>query len=123
MSPSQNYHDRIAELEERVAFLEGELRLGEKTERAANLCRALRCTKGEAHLLLALYDSGRTLHSNTLSDAIPRRWDDGPENNVVQVMVSRLRRNPNLGHDVIETVWGLGYRLTDSGRQRVAPIV
>jgi DNA-binding response OmpR family regulator len=112
---------RCAELEERVAWLEGEL--GLRTAAAARhaLCRAFKITPGEAAMLATLHAAkGKFVSTWLLLDTTaPSRDDRSP--NSVSVRIYWLRAK--LGKGAIETVYGAGYRLSEPGQALVAAVL
>lgn len=105
--------ERIAELEEEVAYLRSELGLTHSAGREANFRKSLGITAQESRFLMALYDArGRMLLKTQLEDAIKRGFD-GKAQKVVDVYACRVRKR--IGFDAIETVWGSGYRITPKG--------
>ena len=123
---------RCEELEERVAWLEGELGLVSENEQFRLLRTAMlapsnsRSRVGRAaavNLVLALYRArGRTLSRPQLLDAIPSPSGNSERlDTIINVWVCFARRC--FGNDAIESVWGKGYRLTDSGMTQVAAIL
>lgn len=71
----------------------------------------------QAKVLFALYaDAGRAVRVDVIHAAvsnIPHRYRSG----IVPVRVSQIRSL--IGKDIIETVWGRGYRLSEKGRALV----
>jgi DNA-binding response OmpR family regulator len=118
---------RCEELEERVAWLESELGL-QTHALTLDLLRSAMNTgstykrKGAAALVAALYGAkGRPLDRLQLSERLPRGGRDGRDERVVDVYICAARKE--LGADIIATVWGGGYRLTDTGMARVSAIL
>lgn len=111
--------ERITDLEERVAYLEGELGLSINATRLGRLMAfGMQCS--QAHIALALYQAnGRVLSADQLDDALPT--GEREPRNFVKVAINRVRGA--IGADCIETVNGLGYRATDVGRERLAAIL
>lgn len=106
---------RITELEEEVAYLRSELGLVRDLAQIGRLVTRLRIGKTQANFLLALYNSrANPLNRYRLYD-ITRMHGlrEEVDIKIVDIQVCKLRRQ--LGHDVIETVRGLGYRLTPLG--------
>lgn len=68
----------------------------------------------QAKVLLALFaDTGRAMRVDVIHAAvsnIPHRYRSG----IVPVRISQIRSL--VGRDIIETVWGRGYRLSGKGR-------
>lgn len=111
--------DRIAELEERVAYLEGELALVVSTERIHLIRSRLGVTKAQAHLVLALHDMrGRPLTVAQLDERIPEAIGRGERAGLtVRALVYQIRQR--LGAGVIETI-GSAYRISGIGAIQVA---
>lgn len=106
--------ERIAELEERVAYLESELGLAITADQLHQLRRVLNVTPSHAHFLLALHRCrGRSLSVDQLDERIPVIVGRGDEvRYTIRVFAFQIRQR--LGSDVLETVRG-GYRLTSRG--------
>lgn len=113
-----NDADRIAELEERVAYLESELGLAVAIEQAHQVQRALSVTPTHAHFLLALYHCrGRSLSYAQLDERIPAVVGRGEApQNTMRAFALQIRRR--LGADSVSTVDG-GYRLGPIGHDLV----
>lgn len=125
---------RCEELEERVAWLEGELsqQLSDDAHQRLRNAMLLGCAAardssgraGAAQLVLALYAArGRVMSRLQLMEAMPPKagGEDERDPQIVQVRVCLARKG--LGHDLIENVWGRGYRLSEVGMERVAAII
>lgn len=108
--------ERIAELEEEVAYLRGELGLMKTADDVAKLRRAFRLTPQEAHLVLALYGAhGRPLSHYQLLERIPSIWrGEHCSDNLTRVYVSKARKKLGIA-DYIATLWGHGFCLTPAG--------
>lgn len=107
--------DRLARLEEEVAFLRREL--GDMV--TANQVHALRAAIGmepqQARLVLRLYHAGgRIVPLQQLASVLGENTDAG----ALKVHFSRLRRR--FGCDWVENAYALGYRLTPAGTAVVA---
>lgn len=124
-------HARIAELEEEVSHLKREL--GQQTNErevariTAHFKRTTSAARPSAARLVAfLYGAnGRPVHWTALLETMPARDRtreplDRLDNNV-RIWVSNARKY--LGKDSIATVQGIGYRLTETGLERVASIL
>lgn len=112
-----------AELEERIAWLEGELGLRVDADQIQALIAAFRLSPGVAHVVRALYASkGRTVTHLQLLEAIPSpaELEDRSQSNV-GTLVCRARKR--LGAGAIESVWGRGYRMTEAGMATVTSIL
>lgn len=107
------------ELVELAAYYEDLLGVNENLERQLTLKKAFSLPGGPAWLLsrLAAAD-GRLLRKEALIDHLPAN-DSAHErqDKLVDVHMCRLRKA--IGADAIETVWGVGWRLTPVGRLRV----
>jgi len=106
--------ERIADLEEQVAFWKREAGSVTGDARIATLKARLRVSPKEAELLMVLYEAHGIVskeRANLLLKGYDRVFRD-PK--TIDVWVCRLRRL--LGADIIETVWSSGYLLTDTGR-------
>lgn len=122
-------------LRDEVAYLKSELGLQQDADVLARLSKAMRARNdglrwtwqkatGSARIVARLYAvNGRPLSRAQLMDAAPAktpvsddRWD-----NIIDVWVCFARKA--LGKDAIDTVHGLGYKLSDVGMVRVAEIV
>ena len=101
--------ERVADLEEEVAYLKSELGLSSDLTKVAAL---MDCglTRGEARAVVALRSTnGRVLSRSQVADAT------GLTDQTVKVVVCRVS-NKMAG---IETARGLGYRLTSEGMRWV----
>jgi hypothetical protein len=66
-------------------------------------------------LLLGLYETKLTYYSKDgLYDLLYGDRFNGPERKIIDVHVSKIRSH--IGYETIETIWGVGYRLTSHGR-------
>lgn len=121
---------RCEELEERVAWLEGELGIQRVADHVLALRQVLdvalreqgaqrRGRNQSAELVMALYRAnGRPLSRYQLLDAIPSPTGRERDAKIVDVWVCIARKG--IGADAIENVWGRGYRLSQAGIARVA---
>lgn len=111
--------ERCEELEERIAWLEGELHLRHETSDLGAIQAAYRLSPGEAAILLSLYKArGRTMRSHVLLESLPARdhaRDRDPKS--VDVRICRIRRR--IGRDAISTIWGHGYSISETGASAV----
>lgn len=107
---------RCEALEAEVAWLKSELSPDVRAEQLDAL-RKLGLSPNAAHLLFALMARpGRAMKRALLSDALLPPLDHVKERDgfaVVDVYICRLRKC--FGFDIIDTVWGVGYRLTEAG--------
>lgn len=123
--------DRCAELAERIAWLESELGVQRDGDGLQNLRvymlaqpvpRAYKVKS--ANFVMALFQAkGRLLTRDQMMIAVPpasggedERWPK-----IVDVWACHARRC--LGREMIENVWGKGYRLSPAGMALVASIV
>lgn len=127
--------ERCADLEERVAWLESELRIQADATDYSRLRTAMRrnCSSGANPwarknailLVITLFRAaGRVRSRPQLMEAIPpldRAREDNRINKCIDVWVCAARKM--IGPGVIETVPGRGYRLTDGGVAKVAAIL
>lgn len=120
---------RCDELEDRVAWLEGELGIRQDETHLARMRQAIRLTLpggrlGVARMLIALYRAGgRTMNHEQLLLAVPPadHADDGRDPKILNVWVCWARKA--LGRDIIDTVWGHGFCMSDAARARVTAII
>jgi DNA-binding MarR family transcriptional regulator len=106
-------------LREQVAFLTATDDMGE----VSGLMSSYGLTLKEARLLLILKrardrELGRDiLHARLYYD----RPDDPPEGKIIDVMICKMRAKLQSSPWKIETVWGVGYRLTEQARPAPDP--
>lgn len=113
---------RCAELEEEVAYLRSELGVQQDASLVDILKVRFGLVRGWAALLAALYRAkGRCVMRAQLEEAIPNPNDRDRDDRIVSVYIALLRGA--LGKDAIATVWGSGYRLTESGLERVEAVL
>lgn len=114
---------RCADLEERVAWLERELGMVRDIERHHRFRRAARLIPSTAEVVLRLYDAAGGVVTNAqILEMLPSgRLEKDVLTNLTKVHMCRARRA--LGRDVVETQWGVGYRMTPQGRARVRAIL
>lgn len=121
---------RCEELQERVAYLESELGIQDTADIQDRLMRALRrpdakWTKanGAARLIARLYAAkGKPVTTLQLLEATPAKAIYDERNaEIVKVWICFGRKT--LGKDAIVTVWGFGYRLSDTGMAQVTAIL
>lgn len=111
--------DRVAELEAEVAFLRAELGYTRDGDLYVRLRDAWRLTRSEAAMLLRLYSArGRAVPNSVLLEALSEN-DVDPA--IVKVRISTVRQK--IGQRLIETIWGLGYRLTPEGVAAVLGVI
>lgn len=111
------------ELEELIAYYEDVLGVRENVERVAQLRQAFRLPAGPAWLLSRLVAAdGRLFRRDALIDHLPANDSSLDRNEkIIDVYMVRIRKA--LGADGVETVWGVGWRLTPAGRQRVRAVL
>lgn len=91
----------------------GEVTLDTRTQRASVAGRPLTLTAQELRLLsYLLHHAGQVVARTELAEHL-YAGDAEPDSNTIEVFIARLRRK--LPPGAIETVRGLGYRLTDGG--------
>lgn len=107
---------RCQELEDEVRSLRRELAYEIDRNKAHELRRGLRLTKAQAEIMWLLYTSnGRNVTIEAMDELTPGRHGIRRQSTkVFQVQVCRLREL--MGSEAIETVPGVGYRLTPLGR-------
>ncbi|HEV2365195.1 MAG TPA: helix-turn-helix domain-containing protein [Caulobacteraceae bacterium] len=109
------------DLEAENAWLRAQLAERAEAEEVAHVACALRLPPTPALLLLFLQRRGHRYTSKAFLDEIfPTDGDEGRAPNTWSVHVWRIRRA--LGFDAVETLWGFGYRLTPTGRARLAEV-
>lgn len=116
--------DRIAFLENEVAYLRSELALCAAVDDVARMMRVFGLTPQEAEILYMLCAAnGRCLTFDFINDNAPNKFppDRGREN--TKVHVHRIRKA--IGKSMIQTVYSIGYcvpadRLIEI-RQRIVP--
>lgn len=108
---------------ERCAYLESELGLQVARTEVDSVSRGLKVSRSQARILIALYRTRRVLSELELQDAAVARvgCEDADRFHVVQVHICKIR--PRLGKDAVLTSRGLGYRLGESGRALLSPIL
>lgn len=121
--------DQNEALAAEVAYLRSELGLRLDADHEHRLKAAF--PKGQvarglcARMVLALYQAeGRTVTALQLLDAAPPRnpaSDDERQHQLVTTVACHVRKA--LGPDAIENVWGVGYRLTETGIAKVRTIL
>jgi len=109
--------DRIADLEERVAWLESELRLTRDAGRIDALRVGLGVTPAEARMLLALAQARGVIRIPTLAYIVSPRCEESAGDKVVCVHVCHIRAR--LGPGLIRNAWGDGYAITPAGADLV----
>lgn len=110
--------DRIAELEDEVAFLRSELGIADHETLAHNFRTRFGVTPCQSQILAALYSTKRAVSYDRLLQAVPLgqgREIDEPGWQGCKVQICRLRKK--IGFYAIEAVHGFGFILTDYGRR------
>lgn len=114
---------RCERLEAENASLKREMGAILVTERLLALQRHYRLTGREAALVLHLYESrNRVVTKDGLLDVMYGQDADCPVTKIIDVFVCKIRAKARAKGDerFIETVWGVGYRLTPTGAARCA---
>jgi DNA-binding response OmpR family regulator len=107
--------ERIAVLEAEVEQLRRLLGIQEEAEAISKLGRVFKIPRGAALLLLLLRNHrGRVVSKAFIDEWLPTIDHAGERasTKIVDVYVCRLRRR--MGSPAIETVWGIGYKLSAS---------
>lgn len=117
--------EEIERLRAEVAWLRDRLREANAEDSAAVLMGACGLTPEEASLLAILWRrSPAVVRKAALFDLLfGDRLDGGPEPKILDVVVCKVRRKVEILAGCIETVWGVGYRLTPQGRARLDGIL
>lgn len=118
----QSVRERNDRLEEEVAFLKSEL--GIVKDKTAETAFATRwgLTGKEAKILSHLYQKKGGLASRDgVMLAVYQGSPDEPEQKIVDVFMCKIRRK--IGRDIVETIWGRGWRLTPHGVEVCAGLV
>lgn len=103
-------YDRIAELEELVAYYKGELGMALAADQVMKVSRRWHLTPHEASVVVALVQAkGRACTKTHLVEAIYAGRDE-PELKIIDVFVCKVRRK--IGDGMIDTLWGKGYAAT-----------
>lgn len=107
---------RCQELEDEIRSLRRELAYELERGKADTLKRALRLTTAQSEIVWLLFTSnGRNVSNAALDDLVVGRHSRKRQGfDVFKVQISHIRAT--MGHDSIETVLGIGYRMTDIGR-------
>lgn len=112
--------ETIADLRDRVAHLERDLGESVAATDLTTIRRAYGLTNNEAWLLLALYQaSPRVMTFEALLARMPCPTGDPLDRNLNQTCVVAHRVRAKAGADTLETVFGVGYRITAAGRCQV----
>lgn len=107
---------RRPQLERQTRFELGSLRIDHERREVFVRAERIELTRLEFNLLAALAERHGA--------AVTRRWlvehvldaDSEDSERTLNVHVSRLRKKLGRGGDCIETVWGIGYRLSEGSR-------
>lgn len=115
MAEYQRVCDERDRLRDENDHYRNEERASVEIERVAAIRKATRLFPAPAAMLLRLYDArGRLISKERLEELVPPvRVEERVDWKVVDVYMHRIRKV--LGFDVIETIWGNGYRLTPLG--------
>lgn len=109
--------DRIADLEEEVAFYRRELGVAENNSQV-NAVAGLGLTQQEARLAVVLFQAkGRVLTREQLLEAISTGGSPSGVSTVLSVVRSVI------GRAAIETVQGVGYRITPAGQKIIGDTI
>ncbi len=109
--------DTCAELRERIAYLESELRIQADDTEFARVKSAFRLEPMSTRIVLALWKvRGDVISRWRLEELIRGDGEDCSEG-LLKVHISRVRKR--MGGDPVENVWGRGYRLTGEALGRV----
>jgi hypothetical protein len=114
---------RCSELEEEIAYLKAQLGEFSEPEQFHRLRKA-GLTRQMADVALLLYRNTGAVQSWRVAEAMWRPDHNKDLRNAdsqVKVRVSQIRSV--LGMDVIETVFGQAYRMSDAGRAKIASIL
>ena len=113
--------ERIAELEYENAWLKAEL--GLVAERATVVAQDLKLTPQQARLALLLFAAyPRPLNRDVLDARLPNVWH-GEDRCAEAIRVLVWQTRQRTGKHFIVTCGHLGYRLSESGRQRIAGVL
>lgn len=115
LSLETQLHEKIDALTEQVAYWKAEA-MGNATVDDCNTVAGLfGLTRAEAWIVSHLYAlRGKTMSATRICDDIPGQQSTRlGERNLASVLVHRIRKA--LGADVIETVRGIGFRMTETG--------
>jgi two-component system copper resistance phosphate regulon response regulator CusR len=116
--------ERIAELEDEVAFLRGELALIENVTVRARAAQILGLSGQESRVFSMLYQAkGRVLSRGYIDDHLRQvhTQEREPGTKTIDVHVSRIRKQ--LGFGTIETVKGVGYCVPHSEAARIGKMI
>lgn len=100
------------ELQHELDMLRREVRGELDVASIGRFCADFGLSGTQARLLAALYcANGRVMSRHALEEATSTKG--GYESNTLSVMISKIR--DRIGHGSIETINGLGYRLSEAG--------
>lgn len=117
LSPAQ-IAEKFDLLTEERDHYKRELGLAVTADKIDRLKRRWKLTPREAQILAALHTrAGRTVGRALLMDVLYGGHDE-PEIKIIDVFSCKLRKKMG-GFDYIETVWGVGFRLTPLGVEAV----
>lgn len=109
--------DRIEDLETQVSYWRGQVEETAAANVRAALQTGLGLTPAEAWILATLHQRGGKVITRERFQAAELPGTDDRVNgrliNTVNVFISKLRRK--IGDRAIESVWGVGYRITPHG--------
>ncbi len=110
----QSLAARVADLEEQVAHLSGELGLSIKLTNIKSVMVEMRLPAGQAKIVLALHSAkGRCLSVYQLADATQI------EEESIKVLINRIRNR----FKEVESHRGCGYSLTEGGLRYVSTLL
>lgn len=110
--------ETVAIQAEEIALLRRELSLQPSLERVTLAVRVFGITLSQAQILVALC-SGRLMSRDALYDAYTGHRCDDRDIKIVDVFVSKMRPALKAKDVEIETIWGLGYRLSAASKVRL----
>lgn len=114
--------DRIDYLEAENAQLRKQLAVDVIDDFAVRCRRAFGLTATEAHILNVLMRRAQVAKAS-LFEALYGDRIAAPEPKVLDVMVHKLRRKIGQRGIQIETIWGVGYRLTPDMRAKIEALL
>jgi DNA-binding response OmpR family regulator len=113
--------ERIAKLEEENAWLRDELGLTNSAVKRHGIRKRFWLTEAQADLVLGLCASNRPMSYQRLVEMLPMGADSENPRTLAATHVCRIRKK--IGFESVETLPGFGFRMTDEGRQLLAPLL
>lgn len=113
--------DTCAELRERIAYLESELRIQADDTEFARVKSAFGLQPMGVRILLALWKARGGVVSVWRLEELIRGMDGDCSENLIRVHICRMRSG--IGRDAVENVWGRGYRLSGEAINRVDAVL